>query len=73
MDIYVVDAHSLIWFITGSSKLPQKAAQILEKAENAEVEALIPTIVLAEITYIAQKKRVEVTIDEILERIKMYP
>ena len=70
MDIYVVDAHGLIWFITESSKLSQRAAQILEKAENVEVEVLIPTIVLAEITYIAQKKRVEVTIDEVLERIQ---
>ena len=31
---------------------------------------LIPTIVLAEITYIAQRKKVEVTIDDVLELIE---
>jgi len=70
MDTYVADAHSLVWFIAESNKITEKASHIFEDAENAQVEVLIPTIVLAEITYIAQKKRVDVTIDEVLERIQ---
>lgn len=34
------------------------------------MEVLIPTIVLAEITHIAQKKTIKVSIDEVLERIE---
>lgn len=70
MDTYVVDTHSLIWFITENHTLSKKASQILEEAEKAEVEVLIPTIVLAEITYIAQKKKVKITVNEVLERIQ---
>lgn len=70
MDTYVADTHSLIWFITENHTLSKRASQILEEAEKAEVEVLIPTIVLAEITYIAQKKRVKITVNEVLERIQ---
>lgn len=70
MDTYVADTHSLIWFITENHTLSKRASQILEEAEKAEVEALITTIVLAEITYIAQKKRVKITVNEVLERIQ---
>jgi predicted nucleic acid-binding protein len=70
MDTYVVDTHGLIWFIAEDHMLSKRAGQILEEAERAEVEVLIPTIVLAEITYIAQKKKVKITINEVLERIQ---
>lgn len=70
MDTYVVDTHTLIWFITENHTLSKRASQILEQAEKAEVEVLIPTIVLAEITYIAQKKKVKITVNEVLERIQ---
>jgi predicted nucleic acid-binding protein len=70
MEVYTVDAHILVWFITDDARLSKRAKRILEKAEDAEVEVLIPTIVLAEITYIAQKKKVKVSIAEVLERIE---
>ena len=70
MDKYVADTHSLIWFISEDDKLSKKAGRFLELAEESKVEVLIPTIVLAEITYIAQKKKVKISIDEVLERIQ---
>ena len=70
MDTYVVDAHALIWFITEDNRLSQKADQILEEAERAEAEVLVPTIILAEITHIAQRKKIKVAIDEVLERVQ---
>ena len=70
MDTYVVDAHALIWFITEDNRLSQKTDQILEEAERAEAEVLVPTIILAEITHIAQRKKIKVTIDEVLERVQ---
>jgi PIN domain nuclease of toxin-antitoxin system len=70
MDIYVVDAHALIWFFTEDGRLSETAGQILEQAQAAVVQVLIPTIALAELIYIAQKKKFEVTIEEILKRIE---
>ena len=70
VEIYVVDAHSLVWFIAEDQQLSKPAERILDQAEEGQVLVLVPTIVLAEITYIAQKKRVKVTIEEVLRRIE---
>ena len=70
MEIYVVDAHALVWFITDNTRLSAEAYHLLEQAELAEVQVLIPAIVLAEIAYIAQRKRVDVAVDELLQRIE---
>ena len=69
-ETYVVDTHALVWFIAEDDRLSERAKHLLEQAEDAETQALIPTIVLAEITYIAQKKRVRVTIDDVLKLIE---
>ena len=69
MEVYVADTHGLVWFITEDDRLSEHAKRLFEQAENAEIQVLIPTIVLAETAYIAQKKRTKVTIDEGLEFI----
>lgn len=69
MDTYVVDTHALAWFISDDKRLSFKAKEILSQAENGEVKVLIPTLVMAELTHIAQKGRVSVTIDELLNEI----
>ena len=56
METYVVDTHALAWFISENKRLSARATQILSQAEAAEVIVLIPTLVLAELTHIAQKK-----------------
>ena len=69
MDTYVVDTHALAWFVSEDKRLSPRATQILSQAEAGEVQILIPTLVLAELTHIAQKKRVKVTIEQLLEKI----
>ncbi len=70
MQTYVVDAHALAWFITEDRRLSSATHKILELAENALVQVLIPTIILAEIAHIAQRKKVRVTVSDILSRIE---
>lgn len=70
MENFVVDAHSLAWFITQSPRLSKQAAEALRRAERAEVEVLIPTIVLAELLYIAERKKVPVSLTELLKQIR---
>jgi predicted nucleic acid-binding protein len=69
MDTYVVDTHALVWFISEDKRLSLTATQILSQAEAGEVQVLIPTLVLAELTHIAQKKKIAVTIEKLLEKI----
>ena len=70
MPSYVVDTHSLVWFIAEDDRLSRRVARLLAQAETADVQVLVPTIVLAEITYIAEKRRVKVAVAEVLARIE---
>ena len=70
MEVYVVDSHALLWFLTRNPKLSPVARQILKQAEIGEVMAFVPTIVLAELDNIVRKKNMEITIEEILDRIE---
>jgi PIN domain nuclease of toxin-antitoxin system len=69
MDTYVVDTHALAWFISEDKRLSPTATEILCQAESGEVQVLIPTLVIAELTHIAQKKKIAVTIETLLEKI----
>lgn len=69
MDTYVVDTHALAQFFSEDKRLSPRATKILSQAEVGEVQILISTLVLAELIHIAQKKRVEVTIEELLAKI----
>ncbi len=68
-ETFVVDAHTLAWFISKDSRISEAASVILRKAESSEVEVLVPTIVLAELLYVAQKKKISLGIEEVLKRI----
>jgi predicted nucleic acid-binding protein len=68
LSIYFRD-RTLAWFISKDPRISQAASVILRKAENSEVEVLVPTIVLAELLYVAQKKKISLGIEEVLKRI----
>lgn len=69
MDTSVLDTHALAWFVSEGKRLSPTATQILCQAETGEAQVLIPTLVLAELTHIAQKKKIVVTIETLLEKI----
>ena len=69
MNVYVVDTHALAWFIGEDSRLSLQAEKILKEGELVTTQVLVPTLVLAEITHIAQKKRINVGIETVIERI----
>jgi PIN domain nuclease of toxin-antitoxin system len=55
---YVIDTHALIWHLLSQSNLSPKVRDILVQADRGKVEVIIPTIVLVEIVYLAEKGRV---------------
>ncbi|WP_211167897.1 PIN domain-containing protein [Pseudanabaena yagii] len=69
MDTYLVDTHALAWFIAADKRLSPLAEQILNQAQEGEVQILIPTLVLAELTHITEKGKVKVSVEEILQQI----
>ena len=67
---YATDSHSLIWYLTEDKKLGKNALSIFTKADNGEITIIVPTIVLAEIIYICEKKKVELEIKRVVDKIK---
>jgi len=67
--MYVADTHPLMWFLTGDDRLGKKAKKIFIKADKGETSIVVPTIVLAESLFIAEKNRVDVEFKTVLERI----
>jgi predicted nucleic acid-binding protein len=70
MSTYVVDTHALLWFIGRDPRLGDKARAILR---NPDVRLIIPTIVLAEIKYLAHKGRVAHTLNDVLRVLNLDP
>lgn len=68
--LYVVDTHSIIWFLTDDDRLGKKAKETLEKADEGKVIIIIPTIVLAELIFICEKKNASVKFKDVMDRIK---
>tara|TARA_Y100000310_G_scaffold332097_1_gene407013 strand:+ start:1533 stop:1922 length:390 start_codon:yes stop_codon:yes gene_type:complete len=66
---FATDAHSLIWYLTDDKRLGKEALAIFEKADNGEVIIIVPTIALAEIIHICEKKKVNLKIKEVVEKI----
>jgi PIN domain nuclease of toxin-antitoxin system len=67
---YVTDTHSLIWYFTESPRLSRKALKVFEKTVK-EGTIIVPTVVLAEIMYIAKKGRITMTFSETVQRLEV--
>jgi PIN domain nuclease of toxin-antitoxin system len=71
MPQYVADTHSIVWYFTDDPQLSEKALNAFDQTtENGLI--IIPTIVLAEIIFIAQKGRIALTFQDTLKRIEEY-
>ena len=68
--LYITDTHSLVWFLSDYSKLGKNSLDIFNKAEEGKCIVFIPTIVLAEVMYICEKKKVSVKFKDILKKLE---
>ena len=68
---HVIDTHSIVWYFTDDTRLSRRALDVFEKTIREGV-IIIPTVVLAEIMYIAGKGKITLTFDETLQKIDSY-
>lgn len=68
---YVTDTHPLVWYFTEDSRLSKKALEVFEGTIK-EGTIIIPSVVLAEIMFIAKKGKISLTFEETLKRIEEY-
>ena len=66
---YVTDTHSLVWYFTDDQRLSKKALKTFESTVKAG-EVIVPTVVLAEILFIAKKGRIPLGFTETIARIE---
>jgi PIN domain nuclease of toxin-antitoxin system len=64
--ILVLDTHPVVWFLEASSRLSSKAQQAISDLSS---QLIIPSIVLAEITYLYERKRIATPASEIRTRL----
>jgi PIN domain nuclease of toxin-antitoxin system len=64
--ILVLDTHPIVWFLEASSRLSSKAQQAITDPSS---QVIIPSIVLAEITYLYDRKRIATPASEIRTRL----
>lgn len=73
MPRYTIDAHPLIWHFTNSPKLSPKAKEYIDEIEQGKSTGIIPTIVMAESFYVANKKRINFDYNDLLDKIILSP
>lgn len=56
---YVTDMHSLIWHLQRSRRLSAKARAIFRRADRGQAQIVIPSIVLVEMVYLAERVRID--------------
>ena len=61
-EITIVDAHPLLWYLEGNSKL---SAEGRRRLSDASAILLVPSIALAEVCWTVVKMRSAVTVDEV--------
>jgi PIN domain nuclease of toxin-antitoxin system len=66
---YVVDTHSVIWYITDDPKLSIEAKKIFQKADNGQDYISIPCIVFFELLYLTEKKKLDVDVDKFISLV----
>jgi PIN domain nuclease of toxin-antitoxin system len=59
MSKYVTDTHALLWHISNSANLSARAKVIFDNADMGRAIIIVPSIVLVECVYLAEKRRIE--------------
>jgi PIN domain nuclease of toxin-antitoxin system len=66
--VYIVtDTHPWVWFLTASQRLSQKARSVLSDPSNL---IIVPSIVMMEIKYLYQHKRITLSFEEALQQVE---
>lgn len=64
--IYVLDTHPLVWYLERNPKISTRVRQVLSSTAS---EIVIPSIVMAEVWHLSQRKRIKTSPEEVRSRI----
>jgi PIN domain nuclease of toxin-antitoxin system len=64
---YVTDTHAIIWHLTGDPQLSTRAKRIFQRADTNQDYIVIPCIVLFEIVYLIEKRKIAINFESLLK------
>jgi predicted nucleic acid-binding protein len=68
---FIADTMAVILWME-KRKMPQKSKMLFSKAEKNEVNLYVPAMVLAEIGYLSEKKKIEITLSDTIAYLNKY-
>ena len=68
---YLLDTIAVIRYLSNTGKISAKVKTIFNKAENGENKLFISTISFMEIMYLAEKNRIPITLEIVIEKIRI--
>lgn len=66
---YLLDTNAIIRHFAKTSKLGRKAKEVISEAENNNHQLFVSIISLMEIMYLAEKNRIPITLEEIIDHL----
>lgn len=69
--MYVTDTHPWLWFLSSDERLSEEAERIFDSAEKGNTTVIVPSIVVAESIYIAEKKGYSLQMKNIIEDLEI--
>lgn len=70
MELFIVDTHALAWYFTKDERLGEEALKVFRNSVLGKAIIIVPTIVLAELIDIIDKKRIKTDYEELLNKIE---
>jgi hypothetical protein len=70
-NVFVPDTHALAWDFTRDRKLSVAARSVLRAADRGEVQLLVPTIVLAELLSVQERKMPNISVQQAMDRWRL--
>jgi predicted nucleic-acid-binding protein len=68
---YLLDTVTLVRYLTDSDNITRGVSDIFKKADNNECLFYISTVSLMEILYLAEKNRLQISLEEVVEKTRL--
>ena len=62
MSQYVTDTHAIIWHLVNDRRLSSRARQVFTETDAGRHQVFIPSIVMVEAIYLAERQRIDSTV-----------
>jgi len=69
--LYVTDTHPWLWFLSSDERLSKEAERIFDSTEKGDKTIVLPSIVVAESIYIAEKRGYSLQMRRIIDDLEV--